>query len=61
MYSVPVKATVVVDEDNNWLSYRDDYNVEEAIKQAREAGAYDPTATMYAYKVFEITEVEPEQ
>jgi hypothetical protein len=52
---------VVVDEANNWLAYNLGHNVRDALRLAKKATEYDPTATLIAYKVVEEVELKPKE
>jgi len=61
VYRGKVKAVVVVDEANNWLAYNLGHNVRDALRLAKKATEYDPTATLIAYKVVEEVELKPKE
>jgi hypothetical protein len=53
MIRTKTKAVIVVDEDNNWLSFNLGHNVKEAIRLAKQASEYTKEAHLIAYKVIE--------
>jgi len=58
-YTVEQDALIVVDEDNNWLHYTEELDIDKALEEAKHGKNYDPTARLYVYRIIEETEFQP--